>query len=450
MKKMKIALASMLVAAGITATAGAANYTGCADRLKEVGLFQGTTQGYQLDKAPTRAEASAMLVRLLGKEAEAQKLTYTAPFTDLVGWEKPYVQYLYDNGLANGTSATTYNPTGTCSAQMYTTFLLRALGYSDSKGDFTYNGALDFGKKVDLVNDFNCNTKNFLRDDVVAMSLTALDTEVNDGTYRLLLEKLMDDGAVDEKKADSLYTFFMQEAAFDTAAAATAADTKTETAVNMDMDLASAGKTMYKVSMPMTVKTDMNLDNLDKSKMEMTGKMTMTMDPSVAEDGQTKIEQDIKYYYTDGVYYMDMGEAGKLKMDMSFEDIGNSMDVSSLNSNVPVCLIDSITEGNGGLTVTYNLQGMFGSDLFKEMTSGIGDSVSIDVSGLKVSATTKNGKITDSKISGKMDIKVMGETMTATINASSTVKATGNSVKVNLPSDLSSYEDIGTLVGSAE
>lgn len=42
MKKMRIALASMLVAAGITATAGAANFTNCADRLKDVGLFQGT------------------------------------------------------------------------------------------------------------------------------------------------------------------------------------------------------------------------------------------------------------------------------------------------------------------------------------------------------------------------------------------------------------------------
>ena len=41
MKKMRIALASMLVAAGITATAGAANFTNCADRLKDVGLFQG-------------------------------------------------------------------------------------------------------------------------------------------------------------------------------------------------------------------------------------------------------------------------------------------------------------------------------------------------------------------------------------------------------------------------
>ena len=161
MKKMRIALASMLVAAGITATAGAANFTNCADRLKDVGLFQGTNQGYQLDKAPTRAEASAMLVRLLGKEAEAEKLTYTAPFTDLKGWEKPYVQYLYDNGLANGMSETAYNPTGKCSAQMYTTFLLRALGYSDAKGDFTYAKALDFGEQVGLVDDINCSTEEF-------------------------------------------------------------------------------------------------------------------------------------------------------------------------------------------------------------------------------------------------------------------------------------------------
>ena len=102
-------------AAMLTASAFAANYTNCADSLHEMGLFQGTQNGYDLDRTPTRAEAAVMLVRLLGKEDEAKALTYTAPFTDLKGWEKPYVQYLYDNGLANGMSATAYNPTGKCS-----------------------------------------------------------------------------------------------------------------------------------------------------------------------------------------------------------------------------------------------------------------------------------------------------------------------------------------------
>ena len=111
-------------AAMLTASAFAANYTNCADSLHEMGLFQGTQNGYDLDRTPTRAEAAVMLVRLLGKEAEAKTLTYTAPFTDLKGWEKPYVQYLYSNGLANGTSRTTFNPTGKCTAQMYAMFLL--------------------------------------------------------------------------------------------------------------------------------------------------------------------------------------------------------------------------------------------------------------------------------------------------------------------------------------
>ena len=129
-------------AAMLTASAFAANYTNCADSLHEMGLFQGTQNGYDLDRTPTRAEAAVMLVRLLGKEAEVKTLTYTAPFTDLKGWEKPYVQYLYSNGLANGTSRTTFNPTGKCTAQMYAVFLLRALGYSDT-ADFSYANAIE-------------------------------------------------------------------------------------------------------------------------------------------------------------------------------------------------------------------------------------------------------------------------------------------------------------------
>ena len=62
-------------AAMLTASAFAANYTNCADSLHEMGLFQGTQNGYDLDRTPTRAEAAVMLVRLLGKEAEVKALT---------------------------------------------------------------------------------------------------------------------------------------------------------------------------------------------------------------------------------------------------------------------------------------------------------------------------------------------------------------------------------------
>ena len=429
MKKMRIALASMLVAAGITATAGAANFTNCADRLKDVGLFQGTNQGYQLDKAPTRAEASAMLVRLLGKEAEAEKLTYTAPFTDLKGWEKPYVQYLYDNGLANGMSETAYNPTGKCSAQMYTTFLLRALGYSDAKGDFTYAKALDFGEQVGLVDDVNCSTKNFLRDNVVAMSLTALDTDVK-GSDSILLDKLVADGAVDKTKAASLGAFFADADTFNTAAKNTSAESK------MAMDM----------NMPMTIKADMNLKELDKSVMAFGGKLNMTIDPSLANGGDTSISQDINYYFTNGTYYMDMGAQGKYKMAMSFDDVLNGMEISAMNSSVPVSAIESITKGSGGMTVKYNMNSVFSSDLFDELLGGMLDGVSIKTRDMNVTAKAVNGMLTDTAISGTVDITAEGETISATLNAAAKVTATGDAVKITLPTDLSSYVDLPTEI----
>lgn len=85
-------LAGALLAGSLTVAAAAANYTACAEHLKDLGLFEGTAQGYELDRAPTRGEAVAMLVRLLGAEQNALTLEYSAPFTDLQNWEKPYVR----------------------------------------------------------------------------------------------------------------------------------------------------------------------------------------------------------------------------------------------------------------------------------------------------------------------------------------------------------------------
>lgn len=425
MKKMRIALASMLVAAGITATAGAANFTNCADRLKDVGLFQGTNQGYQLDKAPTRAEASAMLVRLLGKEAEAEKLTYTAPFTDLVGWEKPYVQYLYDNGLANGMSATAYNPTGKC--------------------DFTYAKALDFGEQVGLVDDINCSTKNFLRDNVVAMSLTALDTDVK-GSDSILLDKLVADGAVDKTKAASLGAFFADADAFNTAAENTSAESKMAMDMNIKASVKLGTTKLLDMSMPMTIKTDMNLKELDKSVMAFGGKLNMTIDPSLANGGDTSMSQDINYYFTNGTYYMDMGAQGKYKMAMSFDDVLNGMEISAMNSSVPVSAIESITKGSGSMTVKYNMNSVFSSDLFDELLGGMLDGVSIKTRDMNVTAKAVNGMLTDTAISGTVDITAEGETISATLNAVAKVTATGDAVKITLPTDLDSYVDLPTEI----
>ena len=203
--KLRMLLAAMLAVVSLLVVAGASNYEHYADQLNSLGLFQGTDAGYELDRAPTRSEAATMLVRLLGKEQQALQLEYTAPFTDLEGWEKPYVQYLYDNGLTTGASETTFEPLEACSAQMYTTFLLRALGYSDAEGqDFSYAQAVSFGESIGLVDDANCDQSNFLRDHVVAMSMSALGTAVQSDDDTVLLEQLVDEGAVDASAAEAL------------------------------------------------------------------------------------------------------------------------------------------------------------------------------------------------------------------------------------------------------
>ena len=158
------------------------------------------------------------------------------------------------------------------------------------------------------------------------------------------------------------------------------------------------------------------------------------------------ISQDINYYFTNGTYYMDMGAQGKYKMAMSFDDVLNGMEISAMNSSVPVSAIESITKGSGGMTVKYNMNSVFSSDLFDELLGGMLDGVSIKTRDMNVTAKAVNGMLTDTAISGTVDITAEGETISATLNAAAKVTATGDAVKITLPTDLSSYVDLPTEI----
>lgn len=175
--------------------AHAANYTVQADSLHEMGLFQGTDIGYALERTPTRAEAATMLVRLLGQEEAAQQLDSTLPFTDLVGGEAPYVAYLYENGLTTGVTDTSFAPGEPCDMQMYSAFLLRALGYREDAGDFAYADALQLAAEKGIYEPGIFGADGFLRDDMVAMSYCALAADMKNGGS-MLLEVLIGQGAV--------------------------------------------------------------------------------------------------------------------------------------------------------------------------------------------------------------------------------------------------------------
>ena len=214
----------------------------------------------------------------------------------------------------------------------------------------------------------------------------------------------------------------------------------------MDMDISANVKlgttNLLDLSMPMTVKADINLQNIDKSVMSFGGKLNMTVDPSLADGGDTSISQDINYYFTNGTYYMDMGEQGKYKMAMSFDDVLSGTDLTSMNTNVPVSAIESFTEDKSGLTIKYNMDSVFSSDLFDELLGSMLDGVSIKVHDMKVTAKAVDNLITDTTISGTVDITAEGETISATLNATAKVTATGDAVKITLPTDLASYQDL--------
>ena len=207
MKKLLCPLFALLIVLSLSTAAFAADYSAeeSANALYELGLFQGTGETangkpiYSLDAAPTRAQAVTMLVRLLGKEAEAKAGTWTVPFSDLADWARPYVGYAYANGLTNGLSAERFGSGDKVTANQYLTFILRALGYS-SESDFQWDKANAFSDSLGLTHGEYRASHSFTRGDTARISFAAL-AQTRKGSEETLAAQLVRQGAVKAKTA---------------------------------------------------------------------------------------------------------------------------------------------------------------------------------------------------------------------------------------------------------
>lgn len=65
------------------------SYVKEAAALEALGLWKGTGGGWDLKSVPSRMEGAVMIVRLMGKEAEALKKRYEHPFADVPQWGEP-------------------------------------------------------------------------------------------------------------------------------------------------------------------------------------------------------------------------------------------------------------------------------------------------------------------------------------------------------------------------
>jgi len=182
------------------------NHNTEAEKLKTIGVFKGTGNGFELDREPTRLEGGVMFVRLLGAESEAMENNYSHPFTDVPEWGSAYVGYLFHESLTNGISTTEFGSDKLMDAKSYLTFMLRALNYDDSKGDFSWAVAVEKSNEIGLIdNDFmgTLNTNDFLRDHVAFISFNTLNQPINKSELSLA-SKLVDDGAFSEESAISM------------------------------------------------------------------------------------------------------------------------------------------------------------------------------------------------------------------------------------------------------
>ena len=81
------------------AAINATGYAEAVDVLSTLGVIAGDGTNFNLDDLPDRQQASVMVVRMRGEEAEAvaayEAGEITFPFSDVDNWAKPYVAWLY-------------------------------------------------------------------------------------------------------------------------------------------------------------------------------------------------------------------------------------------------------------------------------------------------------------------------------------------------------------------
>lgn len=173
--------------------------------LKQLGLFQGVSDTeFDLGRVPNRTEAVVMLIRFLGKEAEALNGRWTHPFSDVPAWADRYIAYAYQSGLANGLGGGLFGANTTAGSAMYLTFVLRALGYSDTNGaDFVWDNPYKLATEVGILPQ-GTDIVDFWRADLVRVSYAALPVKLKGGN-KALYETLIESGTFTRAQYNAIY-----------------------------------------------------------------------------------------------------------------------------------------------------------------------------------------------------------------------------------------------------
>jgi hypothetical protein len=157
--------------------------------LKELGIMLGTDKGFQLDKNLTRLEGITLLIRLLN--AEDAVTAYSGEicvFSDDPDWGIKYVNYAARNDLTNGIGSTLFGSQQEMTGKEYLTFILRALGYCDDSGDFTFDTAIEKSVSLGIITaseGAGYAYGSLTRGEVAVLTCAALDANMKTGGGKL-------------------------------------------------------------------------------------------------------------------------------------------------------------------------------------------------------------------------------------------------------------------------
>ena len=458
MKRFLTILLTTLALTGLLCvTASASSFDSAAEELASIGMLKGGADGFALDNVPTRGQAAIMLVRLYGAEQRAQD-TYrsgriTCPFTDVNETTAPYVAWLADEGLANGTSETTFGAGDPCTAKAYTIFLLRALGYQD-KQDFTTAGAQKFAAELGLTDTSALHGGTFLRDDLVALTYQALATDMKDGkTY--LLDHLINECEINVDDGEALVEKIQNYRAV----TASGKSLQEGLSVKLSMDLAATVSTVAPgQTQPSGEVEQMTASVEGEIKMLMKTEPQMAMDLTVKADGES---ENIKMWLQDDWMYVQSGEES-LKMNVGQEYaelLETSMDRNA--SALSLLFVEDIGKKTSGDEVTYTLEV---GDGFENMMNGIfaqafqaaGLSESalgnMEVQAFTIRYVVKGGALKSASADGAMSMTLSEDETQGTVmmglimEMSMDVSASGSAVKISFP-DFSGFEEV---IGAAD
>lgn len=469
MKRFLTILLTTLALTGLLCvSASASSFDSAAAELAAIGMLKGGAGGFSLDKAPTRAQAAIMLVRLFGAEEEA-KAAYAAgelkcPFTDVDETDAPWAAWLADKGLVSGTSATTFGGDNPCTGKAYTISLLRALGYKDNE-DFTSANAQEFAMSIGLL-DTSAFSGTFLRDDLVSLTYQALGADLKGGgTY--LLDHLIKSGAIDAYAAkpitDKIEAYRTLQHAGTAASQGLDASVEAEIGLNLSVKGSDGGTTL-----DMTQKADAVLKGSIQMVLDKDFQMAMDMTTTVT-DGETTESERVEYWLKDGVVYVRTGaDAYRMPMDMGIdmEALTALMEQSTGRTYTAMLpFIDTISIKSSDEHTVYTLTlndafaGIINSLLGQAMgalsVEGLDMDMALSLDGSTITYTVgRDGVLKSAALNMSMNASLnaadgqdsLTASITVTADMDMDIKAMGKAVKISFP-DFSNFEEI---IGAAD